>query len=347
MKNVDYIVVGLGLSGLSITEHLIKNNQSIVVFDQPTISASKVAGGMYNPVILKRFTLAWNAQEQLDVSNDFYNSIAEKLNILIDQKLNVYRRFNSVEEQNNWFTAMDKPGLERFLSPEITKIINPKIKGEHGFGLVQKAGLVNTTYLLETYTTYLQSVDSLIEETFDYDALDISPDNVTYKGISAKGIIFCEGFGVMKNPYFSDIDIRGNKGEYMIIESESLQLDAAVKSNVFIIPLGNNLYKVGASYDRDDLTYLPTTEKQEELINQLEKLTDVSYRIIDQIVGIRPTTKDRRPYIGNHTSHTNLFICNGLGSRGVMTAPVVGKALVDYIIDGKPIPNDINIKRHA
>lgn len=347
MKNVDYIVVGLGLSGLSVAEHLIKNNKTLVVFDQPTISASKVAGGMYNPVILKRFTLAWNAQEQLDVSNDFYNSLAEKLNILIDQKLNVYRRFNSVEEQNNWFTAMDKPGLDRFLNPEITKIINPKIKGEHGFGLVQEAGLINTTYLLETYTTYLQSLDSLIEETFDYDALDISPGNVTYKGISAKGIIFCEGFGVMKNPYFSDIDIRGNKGEYIIIESESLQLEAAVKSNVFIIPLGNNLYKVGASYDRDDLTYLPTTEKQEELINQLEKLTDVSYRIIDQIAGIRPTTKDRRPYIGNHTSHTNLFICNGLGSRGVMTAPVVGKALVDYIIDGKPIPNDIDIERHA
>jgi hypothetical protein len=41
-----------------------KQNNKSIVFDN-TANSSKIAGGLYNPVILKRFSEVWQAQEQL------------------------------------------------------------------------------------------------------------------------------------------------------------------------------------------------------------------------------------------------------------------------------------------
>ena len=68
---VDYIVVGLGLAGLAFTKELEEHNKSFIVFEDGSQNSSIVAGGMYNPVILKRFTAVWNAVEQLKVAIPF------------------------------------------------------------------------------------------------------------------------------------------------------------------------------------------------------------------------------------------------------------------------------------
>ncbi|MGB3149530.1 MAG: FAD-dependent oxidoreductase, partial [Maribacter sp.] len=72
---IDYLVVGLGLAGTSFCETLFKNNKTFVVFNDTSQKSSLVAGGLYNPVILKRFTLSWNAAEQLPVAANFYTEL--------------------------------------------------------------------------------------------------------------------------------------------------------------------------------------------------------------------------------------------------------------------------------
>ena len=66
--NVDYIIVGLGLAGLAFAEQLESNNKSFIVFEDNSQNASIVAGGVYNPVILKRFTPVWDAADQLKIA---------------------------------------------------------------------------------------------------------------------------------------------------------------------------------------------------------------------------------------------------------------------------------------
>ena len=73
-----------------------------------------VAGGLYNPVVLKRFSEIWKAQEQLDITQSFYPKLQEKLNEVFDYPMSIFRKFASIEEQNNWFQAADKPNLAPF-----------------------------------------------------------------------------------------------------------------------------------------------------------------------------------------------------------------------------------------
>lgn len=347
MQETDYIIVGFGLSGLAVTKQLLDKGKKVIVIDKPSQNASKVAGGMYNPVILKRFTLAWNANEQLPYALQFYKKIEEELKIEIINAIPVYRRFSSIEEQNNWFEASDKPLLNEYLNSNIKPSLNKNIKGDFSFGEVNQTGTINTEKLIDTYKNHLKKNNSFIEDTFDYEALLIEENSIMYSNITANGIIFCEGIGIKNNPYFNTIDIRGNKGEYIIINAPLLNLNEAIKSGIFIIPLGNNTYKVGASYDRNDTTTNPTESKKIELKKQLDAIINVDYKVIDQVAGIRPTTKDRRPYIGILKNHKNVYLCNGLGSRGVITSPTIAKHLVDHIVNDLPIPADINLERHS
>jgi len=93
MKTIDYIVVGSGLAGISFCETLKQNQKSFVVIDNDVVqTSSTVAGGLYNPLVLKRFTKVWKAQEQLDVALPMYAKLEKTLGITLNYKTPVYRK---------------------------------------------------------------------------------------------------------------------------------------------------------------------------------------------------------------------------------------------------------------
>jgi hypothetical protein len=66
------------------SEIALQHNKSILVLDDNSQSSSRIAGGLYNPVILKRFSEVWQAQEQLVVMDKFYGVLENKLKIKVD-----------------------------------------------------------------------------------------------------------------------------------------------------------------------------------------------------------------------------------------------------------------------
>ncbi|HSP12032.1 MAG TPA: FAD-dependent oxidoreductase [Salegentibacter sp.] len=342
---VDYIIVGLGLSGISLCERLEENGLSYKVFEGGSQRASVVAAGLINPVILKRFTLAWKADEQLEIAIPYYRKIEEKLQVRLFYPRKIYRRFNSAEEQNNWFSAADKPALSKFLNTHLKKRLNPCIDSDFGFGEVRHTGTVNTNLMITEYGNHLRKQDKISFENFDHQTLRIEEDYVEYKGLKARKIIFCEGFGLKENPYFNYLPLNGNKGEYIIIYSEELQMEEIVKSSVFIIPMGNNLYRIGATYNNVDISPEPTESAKEELIRKISALIKCQFDVIDQVAGIRPASKDRKPFAGQHPKYKNLYCCNGFGSRGMLISPMLSEEMLKLMEKGEPLPQEVDLAR--
>ena len=209
-----------------------------MVFADDSQQASKVAGGLYNPVILKRFTLAWRADEQLQYVDEFYGSLESKLNLQLDYKIKVLRRFASIEEQNNWFEAADKPKLNALLDSKIIDNTNEHINAPFGYGTVKFTGRVATATLVERYQDYLLERGLLLNESFKHEQLEIASDYFTYKNIRFKKLVFAEGYGLKHNPYLSYLPLNGTKGELLTIHAPDLKEEQVIKSSVFIIPLG-------------------------------------------------------------------------------------------------------------
>lgn len=342
---VDYIIVGLGLAGLAFAEELVAAKKTFIVFEDDSQTSSLVAGGVYNPVILKRFTPVWNAKEQLEVALPFYQKLEKKFNKKFDEKFLIKKVFKSIEDQNNWFGATDKPLLSPYLDP---KIDNQKRKGiiaDFGYGNVREAGRIDTKKLVEVYREYLRNENKIQFEEFEHQKIKFRQHHLEYKEIIADRIVFCEGFGMSENLFFNYLPLNEVKGELITIHAPELEIDFLIKSTVFVLPLGNDLYKVGATFNWSDKTSNPSEEGKTELVDKLKKVITVPYKIVEQTAGIRPTVRDRRPLVGMHPAFNRLAILNGLGTRGVMIAPTVAKQLFNYLAKGEELDSKIDIKR--
>ena len=342
---IDYLIIGSGLAGISFSEIALENNKSILVLDNNSQSSSKIAAGLYNPVILKRFSEVGNAQEHLVIMNDFLDKIEKKLNVKVDFKTPILRKFFSIEEQNNWFAASDKPNLTPYLSTNLISKKYQSIDSPFGYGEVLQTGYVDTSLLLERYKSYLIKNDLFQEESFDYSLLQEENNGIRYKNIQARNIVFAEGFGMHANPYFQHLPLDGTKGELLIIKAPQLDLDVILNTSVFILPLGNDLFKIGATYNWIDKTEIPTQDGKNELIERIKEIISCDFEIVAHHAGVRPTVKDRKPIIGTYKQHHSIHILNGLGTRGVMLGPAMAKALFEHIEYQKPIDRTIDIKR--
>lgn len=338
----DVLIVGFGLAGWALTEMLKQEGKSFVVFDPQKESSSSVATGIYNPVVLKRFTAINRAQELMDYSIPFY---ARNVHANLLHNMPIHRVFATAAEQNKWAEASDKPALRAYLHDAVLANALPYIKAPNGLGEMQQTGWINTMQLLTNAHQRLTQDGFFVSENFDYASLVIKDDGVQYKEWRATQIIFAEGVGVKHNPWFSELPVIPNKGEWLVVLCKGLQLKHIIKGSVFIVPLGNDTYRVGATYARvfEDLN--PTAQNKAWLVAQFKKYVSLPFEVVSHGAGLRPTVTDRKPIIGKHPQYPQLSCVNGLGSRGVLWAPFLAKLLIGRVFDDAFVPNDLCLSR--
>lgn len=345
MKKLDYIIVGFGIAGMSCCEHLLRSGKDFMVLDHPFQSATMTAGGIVNPVVLKRFTAVWKAQEFLEYATTFYRELEKKIASNFISETNIFRVFASYEEQNQWLVAGDKKELSSFLSTEIYS--DPTTNWNHtfGYGKVHQAFQIDTKQLFRDFARHLSNLQYYRREVFDYKKLEVSDQEICYGDLMAQKIIFSEGVSVKSNPFFPKQAILPKKGEYITIHAPGLQLKSVLKGPFFVIPIGSDQFKVGATFAQGDDTQAITENGRTQLVLALQKILQIPFEVIEQEYGFRPTVKDRKPILGNVPDHENIYFLNGLGTKGLLMAPLLAKWLLEYSEDQMELLQEINIKR--
>lgn len=345
MIKVDYLIIGQGLAGTILATELRKRNKSYLIIDSGFEKGSTyVAAGVINPLVLKRLTKSWRANDFVSYNKAFYNELNAyyEEEIYIEQKL--FKLINSDDERLFWDKRYFEEDVSFFIEKELEKSENSKIWKEPFYkGKVKHSSWVNLKLLLKKFrSTHKEHV---IEETFDFNSIEMLNSSIKYKDINSKHIVFCDGSKIKENPYFSYIPMGYNKGELITIESKELQIEEMYKKKVFILPYKKNVYKVGATFEWQWESKSPSEKKKSELLDNLNLLIKVPYKIINHEAGVRPSVKDRRPLLGIHPRFSNIFLFNGLGSRGCMMAPLLAKEMIDFIEEGKRLHKESDIKR--
>ena len=81
------------------------------------------------------------------------------------------------------------------------------------------------------------------------------------------------------------------------------------------MPIGNHLFKVGATYEWNDLNDLPTEKAKQELITKINAVVSSPYKIISHEAGLRPSVVDRRPEIGPHPVYKHFYVLTALEEK--------------------------------
>ena len=342
---IDTLIVGFGIAGLNYAEQLRRHNRKFVVIAPKEETASCLAAGIINPTVLKRFNSVWKSDKFLNYALTHYNELQDLVQTKIIHSTPILRILNNKREQNDWVYACSKPFLKNYLNNNLISGENYKgIKAPFNYGEVKKSAKVDNLALISSYQKkiiYNQYIDCRMDHT----KLEFNTEGILYNGIQAKKIVFCEGFQSVKNPFFNYLPLVGTKGEMLIIKCDRLTDEVIFKGPIFLSPIGERKFWVGATFDQEDKTTFITKKGNEWLLSKLDKFLNLPYQILEHKAQIRATVIDRRPLLGIHPLNNKLFILNGMGTRGVLMAPLLSKWLYEYIENQSKLPEESDIKR--
>lgn len=281
------------------------------------------------------------ADEIVPVLLDFYWDAEKTLGCKFLDEKKIVKLFTEEQETALWKKkAADEMAL--YLDPATFTIHEP-INSEAGY--VLRTGNIDTRKFLGESREYLTKTDSFLEEQFAFGNLTTTESSVSYKEYSADSIIFCEGYLMKNNPYFNYIPLKPAKGDVLTIKCKELNIDFILNKGVFIMPLGNDLFKVGATYDWEDLTDEPSEKGKKELVEKLNKILPYDYEVVKHEAGVRPSTIDRRPVIGKHPVNENIQLFNGFGTKAVMLAPYFAKQFILFLEGENKLNQEVDCRR--
>lgn len=349
MKETENLIVGLGIAGINLCHQLEKAGKSFLVIDRcPTNSSSLIAGGIYNPVVLKRKVKSWKVDELFPVLVDTYRELEQKLNSeFLLHNFPILKPVSSADELLEWQQAVD----DKRLSPYVNSVQTKPPKGPYqdsviGSVTIENSGFVRFRKLILSYREYLRKKGVLIESEFDFEELQLSR-SLNYEGITADRIIFSDGRFISENPFFNWIPFRPTKGQMLTVRVPgSLTPDKIYNQQFLLFPTEKkNIFRLGATYEWKNLNEEPTQESTAELIERAKRALKIDFEVLDAQAAIRPNVADRRPTIGRHPEIENLYLFNGMGSKGVMLAPHFAKQLVESIYNETEIDTEVDLNR--
>lgn len=342
---IDFLIIGQGLAGSAMGYLLQKEGYRVLLFDTPDQNqSSRIAAGLYNPVTGRKMVKTWMGEIIFPQIEPFYRELEGQTGKRFLNSEKIYRPFLSIEEQNEWMGHSSDPEIQRFVEAIFTESQYKELKDPFGGVLLRMAGWLNINKLLEGMAAFFG--DNLVLESFDENFLEKTVSGWNYQDIQAKNLIYCNGLGALRSRFFSFLPFAPVKGEILEVQQEFFP-DYIVNRGVFRVPLENGAFRVGSTYTWHDLDQGPTDSAKKELLEKLNELVKVEVsEVISHKYGIRPATKDRKPFLGKHPTDQSVYIFNGFGAKGVSLVPYFSLMMRDFILHSKPLLKEVDISRY-
>lgn len=344
MESQHVLIIGAGLAGTSLAHQLLAKGHRVQLIDRGTNHSTAVAAGMVNPMVFRRMNKSWRLDEFISEARNFYLQLEQTVQDKLFHPIVIRRMLSSEQERNYWLERQKSPEFTDYLAEINSEDESYSLAQNHfGSGRLKSSFWVDAKRYYDLNIGYFERKGSLLKEDFDSSSFD--ENSLIYKGISYDKVVFSVGYHQIDTPFFKELPIQQTKGQTIRIRSEEVPENESLNRKCFVLPLGNHVFRIGATYEWDNPDLNPTEEAKQELIGHLNVLGDFSYDILDQQVGVRPTVLDRRPILGAHHSIKNVFLFNGLGTKGYLMAPTLARELADFMFEGKPLDKEISIER--
>ena len=341
---VEFLIIGQGISGTFLSYYLHKANRSFLVIDnQESNSASRVAAGIINPVTGRRIVDTWMIDEILPFAWHAYQQLGDDLQLETITQKNLIDFFSTPQmmlafeerlKQDNHY--LKKGSGDQFL---------PYFNYDFSFGEIDPVYMVNLQEILPAWRKKLQDNDQYRNESFDINQLK-QDSTILYKDIGAGKIIFCDGINSFyQNPLFNLLPFAPNKGEALLVKIPGLPKQNIYKKGMTLAPLNNDLFWIGSSYEWSFTNVNPSENFYKKANELLKHWLKIPYTIIEHRSSIRPATLERRPFVGFHPKYKNAGILNGMGTKGCSLAPYFANQFTQHMLNGANLNPEADINR--
>lgn len=342
---IDYLIIGQGLAGTLLAHHLQKRNKSIHVLDNGhKNSASRIAAGLINPVTGRKYVKSWKIDDLIPASIKVYSELEEYLGCKLLHQQNILRIIFDKKSERYWDDLILKETAAKYIeeSPEVENY-KDLMHGFHGVGEL-KGYRVNLELLLSAYANDLKQNGKISVENFKHAALEIKDDLVSYRGVQARQLVFCDGARAIHNPLFNYLPFQPAKGEAIKFLLDGFTSQKILRHKHFIVPMEGQFWS-GGGYEWQQLDEIPTDTFKEKWLADMKEMIHLSPHIVSHQAAVRPAVKGRRPLLGTHPKFNNIHIFNGLGTKGSSLGPFFVRQFVGHLLGENLIDDDVNITR--
>jgi glycine/D-amino acid oxidase-like deaminating enzyme len=342
---LDFLIIGQGLAGSLLAWELIKRNSRVLVIDNGLENASLCAAGLINPITGMRFVKSFQVDLLLPAAKKYYQQLSNFFQQHFYVEKDMLRIFKSEKELHNAQKRLHDSNYQAYLGK-----ITQTAQFYAAFGLIEQkqTAYLLTQPLLSALKQFFIEQQSYLQQQFSYEELTLLPE-LNWRGVKVKQVIFCEGYKVQNNPWFSTLPLQPAKGEILTLETTKPLATKILNYGHWLIPLDTHLYRTGATFEPLQLDTNCTEAAQKQLLSSLQRiLPDVgTAKLQKQQANIRPTTLDKQPFIGSHPRYRQLGIFNGFGAKGSLQIPYYCQQFADYLLKNESFDSSANISRYA
>lgn len=342
---IDFLLIGGGIAGLSLGYRLKMEGKIVRIFDLPDENqSSSVAAGLFNPITGRKMVKTWRADQLFPEIIPFYQELEHITGKRFLNIQNIYRPFLSIEEQNEWMGHSADPGFSPYLDQIFNKSQSNSLYDRFGGVLLKNSGWLQIPSFLQAMQDLLGQ--ELIFTHFDERKLEPKESNWVYEDFEIDSLIYCNGLGAMKSSFFSYLPFAPVKGEILEVEQD-FDPSYIVNRGVFRVGLASNIHRVGSTYTKHDLDSGPSEPGKKEILDRLQDLVNEPIiNVKSHKSGIRPATRDRKPFLGKHPVEKSVYMFNGFGAKGVSLIPYFSKLMTGYLLEKNPMESEVDIARY-
>jgi glycine oxidase len=344
-EKTDYIIVGGGLAGISLALELLVRGKNIVLLDNPEPSASsRIAAGIIHPIVPKGVRLTWMGETIFPLIPVWYREWETRLSASFYQTMEGFQIHPNAETAAFWQQRASSTEMNVWIAPFSRESL-PGISAQQGHNAIHHCARLDTNTFLNAALLWLK--EKIIIECcmFEHASLKKQGQQWQYGKYRADGIVFCEGIGVLENPWFHKLHFHPTAGDILTLKFDKDLPQALNKNRSWLVPDGKGNWLAGSTFHKGSRNTTPVSEDAEKLMEQIRSWTNIPFFMLHHRRGIRPTVEGRRPYLGEHPKDAGLFIYNGLGSKGSSLIPWLSPMMADFLCNGKTLNSEVDISR--
>lgn len=343
----DVLVVGQGVAGSVLALTLERYGCSVTVASSAALlAASAVAAGIVNPLTGRKLVRTWDADRLFPYLHQFYTAAEQQLNTSFFTPLNIYRPYRNEAERASYQQVIADPDLAQYIGPPGNESVYGAVVNNPLGGLrVMQAGWVDLPAFVGAVRAYFIQKNRFITADVQPENLTVDSDSVAYSDVRYRYVIFCEGPHGQVNTLFSYLPYNVVKGEILTAQVADYPVRDIINQGVFVMPISPTIIRIGATYSWHELDWQTTGAGRTFLETKARDLLRIPFTVIQQQAGIRPSTKDRRPFVGTHPQLPRIGIFGGMGTKGVSLAPYLAHQFAGALWAGGEINEAVNISR--
>ncbi|NNE33646.1 MAG: FAD-binding oxidoreductase [Rhodothermales bacterium] len=349
----DVVVAGAGLAGTTAA-FALSDESNVLLIDSGEVGdgATGVGAGIASPILARKGNPTYMARNALDA----LDQLCETVGVVTDRGRPLLRpAFDEAQVAYYQRAAERHPDLASWLTPEVTGERFPTIRAELGALEVRRGNVVNLGDFSRSVALGAKARGCAVVQECELLSWSETESNLVVKlrdhlegerAVRASRLILALGAGYRQFPSLTKLNLHPIKGQTIRAERpQTLNAVPNITGPGYLANDGADIV-LGSTFEHNSFDTNPSDAATAAILRLIHPIVPAvsSTSEFEARAGVRVTVPGTRlPMIGPISSSERVWIYTGLGSKGLLMAPLLSAQLSTFLRDSQQIPEKMRV----